>query len=216
MGPYLALSGYLTSEEHHIVGKRGSGVGMIQIWKISTDPDVKPHLEICIIHPWGACFDLKWWPMSEHEPADSARIGLLGGCFQDGTFRILCIPRWQVKEHSSEPMFLNVTKPWFTGDLEITNCLKFTWGGRESLAIGCTNGFLALYHVPSIIHGTCLEPIAFFPGHDSFVRDLSFQGGSDPCAPHQLLTSGADGRLLIWDTRDLFTSIPIFRTRGMH
>ncbi|KNE64546.1 hypothetical protein AMAG_09907 [Allomyces macrogynus ATCC 38327] len=82
MGEYLAVSGYLTLAEHHAVGDLVVGPGTIQIWHVPTttttiDDDAGPPaatLALCIVHEWGPCFDLHWWPVSINEPADSPRL----------------------------------------------------------------------------------------------------------------------------------------------
>ncbi|KNE63355.1 hypothetical protein AMAG_08492 [Allomyces macrogynus ATCC 38327] len=228
MGEYLAVSGYLTPAEHHTVGDRVEGPGTIQIWHIPTitaDDDAgtpAATLALCIVHEWGPCFDLHWWPVSVNEPADSPRLGLLGACFGDGKFRVLAVPRPHARDDaamdvdgaSATTAYLAPHAVFFEHAVDGTTCFKFTWGGAARVAIGCADGSLSVLDWPSVAARTCTAPAVHIPAHDAFVRDLAFEGGSNPLDPYQLVTCGADGRMLAWDLRDLGVACQLHRARA--
>ncbi|ORZ31158.1 WD40-repeat-containing domain protein [Catenaria anguillulae PL171] len=208
---FLAIGGYQNTIDYHVVGARCPGFGTIQVWDVTLENNSEPpQLVCCIHHDWGACFDLKWWPGSYHDNVeDSLRIGLLGGCFADGGFRLFSVPRVEKPgEHVAlDRVVFEVLRPE-------SNCLSFDWGGTEKLAIGFSNGFMSVYDVPFMLQGFQHALMTHFPAHDSFVSGVSFERGVNPHAPLQVMSCGSDGRFLVWDTRDLSAPLVLSRSRA--
>ncbi|RUS23613.1 hypothetical protein BC938DRAFT_474877, partial [Jimgerdemannia flammicorona] len=72
---YLAVGGYAgTTDEHHPIGERLAGKGMVQVWRVDTriggpapDEEKGPTLELCIVHEYGCAYDIKWCPYGTYE-----------------------------------------------------------------------------------------------------------------------------------------------------
>ncbi|KAI9219222.1 WD40-repeat-containing domain protein [Blastocladiella britannica] len=172
-----------------------------------------PRLALLLEHQWGPCFNLEWWPGSASSVHDntSPLLGILGGCFGDGAFRLLAVPR--PTPDIDEPVVLQVQSVLMKAYRPDTTYFCFTFGGDRRVALGCANGFITIYDIPwALANPVDPEPMAHFPAHDAFVRDVSFESGAE--VPNVLSTSGADGRLNVWDLRDLFVPIPLFRARA--
>ncbi|KAI8808589.1 WD40-repeat-containing domain protein [Cladochytrium replicatum] len=147
-------------------------VSCIQIWEISptmlngSDPSEQPRLSLCILHDWGATFDMQWMPYGGYEsieeyqtsqlPDQLPSLGLLALITGDGHLRILNVP------HPAALYDLAAQYPQM--DLEKPLCARYTdvmleasfphllpirlsWSGHESVAVGASDGSMLTYRL---------------------------------------------------------------------
>ncbi|KAI9137403.1 WD40-repeat-containing domain protein [Paraphysoderma sedebokerense] len=221
--------------------------GIIQIWHLgdgvtnsTIDSEMqKPKLDLCLVHDWGVCLDLKWWPIGlYHDPRTNATtsnengtsdgqlneelgsIGILGGTFADGSFRLFVVPhpervREKLKVTSdNEPCFVRIKKVLLDATLPDSTYSKFNFGGLFRIAVGASNGFISIFSLLSASNTSSPKPEIYFPAHDSCVRDIFFGHGGSPSEGNQLISCGLDGKLLFWDLSDLFVPVQLHRTRA--
>ncbi|KAL1918315.1 uncharacterized protein VTP21DRAFT_2975 [Calcarisporiella thermophila] len=243
---YLAISGYRgTSDEHHgLHSKQPATKGCIQIWRIDSQHEVadgepRAMLDLCLLHDFGYSRDIKWCPYGtfvecpseKTGPSDSppGRLGLLAGCFGDGSLKIFNIPHPEMlrRQHGvgqDETVFVQLTKPLFLATLPDTRLHTVCWMGHTQIAAGCSNGkssscCIVVWNIeealepPTIMEEeyriSAFEPLHYLPAHDSCVSMIEWGGPNDPTL---IASTGKDGRVLARDLRDPWTVIPIART----
>ncbi|KAJ3055507.1 hypothetical protein HK097_010282 [Rhizophlyctis rosea] len=193
----------------------------LQIWKVpgpldsrlETGVDGEPKLVMCVLHEWGCLFDLAWAPwgwfegVSEFErkkekgtvsEGNLPRLGLLAASFGDGGMRVLQVPHPESLrahfgvEEDDEPLFVRVKEPLYETKHPETLLWKLAWGTPDTIAIGCTNGEMAIYCLQELFESRkpnnkgkqpigsnrlaakFTDPIITFPSHDTCVRQLQW------------------------------------------
>ncbi|KAI4286601.1 MAG: hypothetical protein L6R35_004143 [Caloplaca aegaea] len=196
----------------------------IQIWSFSTsqkplnetllDTDNPPRLKMVICTDWGDPKDLRWCPMpsvpEECDQGDGGRpVGLLAGIWSDGHVRVLDIQLEQIDD-MQDTQYLRYTSAAFTAKPPSTLCTSVTWLSPTELAVGCANGYLAIWSIypspPASSPQTCSRatsssspsPLLYYPLHPSYILSLST---AYPLAPHLLATSSAAGYLRLTSLR---------------
>ncbi|KAL7747828.1 hypothetical protein RI367_006763 [Sorochytrium milnesiophthora] len=224
---YLAVAGYNGTDEHYAVGHAVASRSMIQLWRTDLAESGLPELDMVLIHDWGACFTLQWWPVAPAQllsticegHASLPRLGVLAGCFSDGHMRLFVVPHPQAVRqlHSPEgPVAIHITSTLLDVTAPDSCAFRFALGGSGMLAVGYSNGFVSLHDLDALETGEAAEPLAYFPAHDTFVTSLSFNHSDDPDKePKQLVSTGADGRILLWDLHDATVALPLWRAHGV-
>ncbi|KAL8652446.1 MAG: hypothetical protein Q9210_002673, partial [Variospora velana] len=196
----------------------------IQIWSFSTsqrplnetllDADYLPRLKMVICTDWGDSKDLRWCPMpSVPEECDQGEarwpVGLLAGIWSDGHVRVLDIQLEQIDD-TQDTQYLRYTSAAFSAKPPSTLCTSVTWLSPTELAVGCANGYLAIWSIypppPASSPHTCSlatsssspSPLLYYPLHPSYILSLST---AYPIAPHLLATSSAAGHLRLTSLR---------------
>ncbi|CAG8561795.1 9461_t:CDS:1 [Paraglomus brasilianum] len=236
---YLAVGGYKsTTDEHREIGiKQTTNMqNIIQIWRIDCrdEKDINgeergsPYLDMVICHDYGCVYDLKWCPYGacelvdgdvEENDSDNAethvkRLGILAGCFGDGTVRFFVIPspdeiRRRLGKNDAETLYIKFKQEIIKLSLPGILCWTLEWGGHEKVAVGCTNGYIATWNIydilsnqneqQSISYSNLLCPTRYVWSHDSSVRQVLWNSHSNPT---HILSCGHDGKIQIFDERD--------------
>ncbi|KAJ3415402.1 hypothetical protein HDV05_004996 [Chytridiales sp. JEL 0842] len=199
---YIAVGGYKgNSEEHMTVGYRQSTDlrNCIQIWSCGSvlsnlgeppkkkredsDGDVEmgdvdeddveePRLELCILHEWGNCVDLKWAPYGGYESEsyfldkrskgethedDLPRLGFLGISFGDGSMKVLNVPHPKALRKAlgftelGKPMFVRCDTLLMNAKLDNGLLWRLSWGGIDKIVTGMSDGSMALWSVKNAL-----------------------------------------------------------------
>ncbi|KAF8495375.1 hypothetical protein JB92DRAFT_2993071 [Gautieria morchelliformis] len=212
----------------------------IQIWSLSptqrtsdhesmdTDLDEDPgsmKCELIICIDCGPAHDLKWCPLPSHDKRSSSgsslpsslpgKLGLLGGAFEDGSVSLYTVPDPDDLLFSDKSPHHVRLSPSLRIELEDTMCWSMDWANSEVIAVGCTNGSVAIFRVKEALeHPTDqrLCPTHYFTVHQSAIRSVSWvrapptstSGVSRPDRdPTVLVSGGYDGAQMVTDIRDL-------------
>ncbi|EUC63024.1 WD domain, G-beta repeat protein [Rhizoctonia solani AG-3 Rhs1AP] len=156
---------------------------------------------------------LKWCPLptnDENEVGDTIRkLGILAGVFGDGAVRIYAVPDPAGYEADNEPAYVRLTRPLVHLALPDARFTYLDWGNSEVLAMGCSNGHIAVYNLKSAIqetpdpHGLSVLPTHYIHVHQSRVQSVKWirlpgEPGQDP---HMIVSGGFDGHIYVTDLR---------------
>ncbi|TKY88193.1 hypothetical protein EX895_002903 [Sporisorium graminicola] len=226
----------------------------LQIWSIAPDTAAstsaangekgkgQARLEMVLCHEAGAAFKLAWCP-SGHDFADAdsnekqggapRRLGLLAGCFADGSLSVFSVPhpefvRSKQSEKPSEgPLHIRLD-PILRLEHPQQAATSLAWAGGELLAFGGSQGWVGVWNTGHILrspHPSPTPPPQYVVrAHRSAITDSTFillppidaNGIARTSAPPTtLFTVSLDGWTAIVDlTRGAAT--PIERTRAVH
>ncbi|KAI0373079.1 hypothetical protein BV20DRAFT_990682 [Pilatotrama ljubarskyi] len=189
----------------------------------------------------GPAFEVKWCPLPSNDRSrDSGdgmhgprKLGIIGGTFEDGSLTFYTVPDpttiSRPTGHSAdEPILVKLLDPLLRIELEETSCWCFDWANSEVVAVGCTNGSIAVYNVGKALIGepvatdTPLLPTHYFTAHQSAIRSLSWvraptisaSGEATTDDPTVIASGGYDGVECITDIRDMCGNA-INRTRDV-
>ncbi|TEB18204.1 hypothetical protein FA13DRAFT_1804002 [Coprinellus micaceus] len=229
---YIAVAPFPNSSHSPEIGvkvQRPSN-SCIQIWSLSAkgeDRDagqMKCEMVLCLNN--GPAVDLKWCPLPSHDEFDfessPRKLGLLSGTFEDGSFCVYAVPEPQdmAKEPSGEPVLVKLPDPILRIEMAETSCWTFDWANSERVAIGTTNGVIAVYDVSKALHSftdpdattvTNLRPSHYMTVHQAAIRALAWiQAPSYSSSGEVLLnddptviaSGGYDGVECLLDLRD--------------
>ncbi|KAF8177239.1 hypothetical protein BJ912DRAFT_986062 [Pholiota molesta] len=241
---YLAVAPFPSQSHSPDIGRKVSrpSYACIQIWALSSarkstsprknslkSPDfgrMKCEMVICIDS--GPAYDLKWCPLPSHDFRDEAKphkkLGLLGATFEDGSFCVFVIPDpldiRPPNHDDSQPIYVKLPRPILRIELEETSCWTFDWANSEVIAIGTTNGTIAVYNIGAALKAavnndqptiTDLIPTHYLSLHQSAIRALGWIKAPQ-CwpsgAPHTdqdptvIASAGYDGMECLTDIRD--------------
>lgn len=201
----------------------------LQIWEFASLPTLrkesaaidfskKPWLRAVFSFDWGIVKKMKWCPLPTRGTAGAANIqlGLLAGVWDDGKVRILDL---QIpiggKPHTTQ--YIYISKAAFEFKPPNTICTCITWLSSSSIAVGCANGYVAIWDIAHAIKQTIQNPPTnprpwFFEAlHGSYVLSLT---SCYPSRPHVLMTNGMDGFIRMTDLRSPnLDAIPAQRVR---
>ena len=189
------------------LGETGSGPGLLQFWRISSN--TAPVFLFGLCHSSGNIWSLEWCP------SGGQGLGPLAAACSDGSVRIWSIPHPDTANHIQlgglyqPPPGLNLV---CAGE-EPGQCLGLSWyrgPGHQYLASCHASGLVSLWHLTSrsalLRDGDSLGPVQTWLAHHGSVTGVSLcPGGSE--RPSYLITGGTDRCYKFWDLRD--TSIPI-------
>ncbi|KAF8632767.1 hypothetical protein AX15_001702 [Amanita polypyramis BW_CC] len=250
---YLAVVPFPSSAHFPEIGVRVTrpSPACIQIWSFECasrpDPEgntsrntpiVQCEMVICVDE--GPSYELKWCPLPSHDSHNDQfrprKLGLLGGTFEDGSFAIYAIPDpadMKPQNHeNAQPIFVKLSDPLLRIELEETSCWTFDWANSELIAIGTTNGIIAVYNVgPALKRAgdsaaatvTDLLPSHYIGVHQSAIRALCWIR-APPCWPSGavrkddnptvIASGGYDGVECLTDIREEHGSV-MNRTRDV-
>ncbi|KAJ3511591.1 hypothetical protein NLJ89_g4010 [Agrocybe chaxingu] len=240
---YLAVAPFPSHSHSPDIGRKVArpSFACIQIWSLSSirnpssrkSPSKKPDYgqmkcEMVVCLDTGPAYDVKWCPLPSHDPESAEhtprKLGLLAGTFEDGSFSVFVIPdpndvRPRGHDHSA-PLYVNLSHPILRIELPETACWSFDWANSGLVAIGTTNGCIAVYDIQAAL-GSCAEgnvatvtdilPTHYITVHQSAIRSLAWirappsSPSGTPCLdqdPTTIASGGYDGMECMTDIRE--------------
>ncbi|KAI0723855.1 hypothetical protein C8T65DRAFT_627670 [Cerioporus squamosus] len=200
--------------------------------------EMRCELVLCIES--GPAFELKWCPLPSGDTAMGAqssgaaprKLGIIAGTFGDGSLTFYAVPDPFAVERpadhpENEPIYLKVD-PLLRIELEETCCWSFDWANSEVVAIGCSNGNIAVYNVAQALRAGSqrstqpLLPTHYFTAHQSAIRSLAWvrapvydvEGEMTSDDPTVVVSGGYDGVECVTDIRDMCGNV-MNRTRDV-
>lgn len=190
-------------DEQHVFGMKNESAyskASIQIWKINV-PSQTIEIAFHYMHPFGSLFDLKWSPVIFD---DYSGLGILACTFMDGSCRILQIPHPSLikskflKHKTGTEIHLHMPS---------TMMWRCSWNSVNNLAIGCTNGHLAVFKFS--FDNVLGQSLLFYTRvHDSSIRSLKWIDDG------LIISGGNDGRLMVTSVQSPWTPLQIHRSVG--
>ncbi|KAJ5760757.1 hypothetical protein N7520_007913 [Penicillium odoratum] len=179
--------------------------GTIQLWEFrakeagtqrnTIDMSFEPQLRLLLCSEWGDLRRMAWCPMGREKRGDADKglidIGLLAGVWGDGKVRVLDI---KLHQGSSTLKYAKIMSPAFEAIPTSTVCTCLTWLSPSDIAVGCGNGFVAVY---SILPCSTSEPQPYFYHqiHATYVLNIT---SIYPTNPHLISTISVDGETRLW------------------
>ncbi|KZT44018.1 hypothetical protein SISSUDRAFT_1039286 [Sistotremastrum suecicum HHB10207 ss-3] len=188
--------------------------GQLQIWSLEKSNITGLPVIACdmvLELDCGPALDLKWCPLPSH---GQDVLGLVAGTFQDGSLSIFPVPAPDSYADAPTAPTIRMVRPAVRIEIEETACLCFDWANSEVIAVGCTNGYIAIFDVREAILGKGEEgliPLQYIFVHQSAIRNLTWildpptsnEGtprlAEDPCL---IISVGFNGVLNLTDLRE--------------
>ncbi|KAG6911400.1 hypothetical protein DXG01_016497 [Tephrocybe rancida] len=251
---YLAVAPFPTSSHSPEIGVKvsRSSHACLQIWSLAPTPpsnsapkakgkevdrgEMKCEMVLCIES--GPAHELKWCPLPSHDDHSEKRrprkLGLLSGVFEDGSWSVYVVPfpeDVRADGDLSQPVYVKLPEPLVRIELEETNCWTFDWANSEQIAIGTTNGIIAVYdlgpYLKAINTDTALIsdilPTHYITVHQSAIRALAWIRAPPSTStgaprtdgdPTVIASGGYDGMECMTDIREGHGSV-MNRTRDV-
>ncbi|KAL8784914.1 MAG: hypothetical protein Q9195_008851 [Heterodermia aff. obscurata] len=204
----------------------------IQIWTFtrSAAPDntvhLNPELRAVICTEWGYARHLRWCPMPRDPRTDGSEtrvhLGLLAGVWSDGYVRVLDV--YSDAQRSSSTTYVKYKSASFEARPPETLCTCVTWLSQTDIAVGCANGYLAVWNIfpqnPRPVQDTPLRPARrgkatsdrqskrpsistprpylYVPIHHTYILAIT---SAYPSSPQLICTSSASGHTRLTDIR---------------
>ncbi|CEI93818.1 hypothetical protein RMCBS344292_08044 [Rhizopus microsporus] len=229
---YLAVAGYRGASEERIglneEQPTGTYKNCVQLWKlklsVKQEPE-EPLLDVCILHDFGAVYDLKWCPYGVYEevPEDTGnglpKLGILAMACGDGTIRTLVVPHPDALRTSlnlnHNTVYLRVKSSRCTFAATNSKPLTIQWGGHKKLASGGTGNDVSIWNMESAL----TQPTTRYGQHlifsyvvlDSPSKCITWRGQEDP---YHIIVCGFDGQIQVIDIRDPCIPFTFMRSRG--
>ncbi|KAG6369764.1 hypothetical protein JVT61DRAFT_13581 [Boletus reticuloceps] len=199
------------------------------------DPaEVRCEMVLCLES--GPAQEIKWCPLPAHDPWEGAppriprRLGILAGTFEDGSLSIYVVPDPEdvrPPEHdAARPVFVGLPEPALRIEHEGASCWSLDWANSEVIAVGLTNGCLAVYNVKQALESgetSNIFPTHFIAVHQSAIRALAWirvpptDGSGVPNLsedPMVIASGGYDGVECLTDIREPHGNV-VNRTRDV-
>lgn len=246
---YLAIAPFSSRSHSPLIGAKVQRPvpACVQIWGLrskrgnasqadrSLAGEIKCEMVVCLES--GPAFEIKWCPLPSHDQWNKVhmrehprKLGLLAGTFDDGSLSIYVVPDPEdvrnKDDHPMRPTFVHLPEPLLRIELEETSCWSLDWANSETIAVGCTNGCVAVYDIGHAIRtgqDRNILPTHYIPIHQSAVRALAWirvpptNGSGVPSIsedPTVLATGGYDGLECLTDIREPHGNI-VNRTRDV-
>ncbi|THC98971.1 hypothetical protein EYZ11_001522 [Aspergillus tanneri] len=156
------------------------------------DMSSKPRLRLTLCTNWGDLKRIAWCPMArdsrDEDDEDALKnIGLLAGIWGDGCVRVIDV---KLSRDPRKTEFCRVASPVFEAKPPSTVCTCVAWLSPSDIAVGCANGFVAVWSIAS--SSTSPQPLPYFyePLHSTYILNLT---SAYPTYPHLLSTTSMDG-----------------------
>ncbi|KAG2154101.1 hypothetical protein DEU56DRAFT_773050 [Suillus clintonianus] len=247
---YLAIAPFSSRSHSPMIGAKAQRPvpACVQIWGLqskqandsqadqSSVGELKCEMVLCLES--GPAFEIKWCPLPSHDQWNEVhmgehprKLGLLAGTYEDGSLSVYVVPDPEdVRSKNGDPMrptFVHLPEPLLRIELEETSCWSLDWANSETIAVGCTNGYVAVYdiggHAVRTGQSQNILPTHYISIHQSAVRALSWirvpptNGSGVPSTsedPTVLATGGYDGLECLTDIREPHGNI-VNRTRDV-
>ncbi|EJD05772.1 uncharacterized protein FOMMEDRAFT_104009 [Fomitiporia mediterranea MF3/22] len=193
----------------------------------------KCELVLCL--DCGPAHEIKWCPLPSHDswsnssPSGKRKLGLLAGTFEDGSLSIFVVPDPDDLSSGLEerPKFVKI-QPVIQLELEETCMWSLDWANSERIAVGCTNGSIAVYNIHEALvkdstRDSEILPTHYLSIHQSAVRSIKWipipSAAADGSlkfthSPTKIASGGYDGCEIVTDLRDGWGCI-LNRTRDV-
>ncbi|KAI0831441.1 hypothetical protein BC628DRAFT_1336499 [Trametes gibbosa] len=205
---YLAVAPFPTKSHSPFIGSRvrRPSPAYIQIWTLQSSSHVDDPMEV---------------DESVSHKGNPEKLGILGGTFEDGSLTFYTIPDPNTIRRAAG----NFMEQPLLGQIRPAGA---SWANSEIVAVGCTNGSIAVYNVKKALHGEVntqdqpLLPTHYFRVHQSAIRSLSWirapvyspDGEVTEDSPTVIASGGYDGVEYITDIRDMCGNV-LNRTRDL-
>ncbi|KAK9461788.1 uncharacterized protein V1516DRAFT_616588, partial [Lipomyces oligophaga] len=197
---YLAVAVMTNSEEISMpIFQPRPSPSVIQIWSSNLDSTDEPKLVTCLLHKWGTPTNLKWSPVEKGRT--EAVIGTLGAVFNDGTVKLVEVPR----SMGSKTEYFRVEAPARVLSLPGMGIHSLAWIDSGQIAVGSTTGFIAVFDLLDGLQEEDSEtslltsPKFCEPVHESVVIAMTSCG---PDLPYFIASTSMDGYTRAIDVRD--------------
>ncbi|KAJ1599821.1 hypothetical protein NDA14_003063 [Ustilago hordei] len=230
----------------------------LQVWSVSPDSPAasdggkgskgEAKLEMVVCHEMGAAYKVAFCPIGHDYSAHGVeeqgmqgrlrRLGLLAGCFADGSLSIFSIPnpdsiraaqtKSKAKASADTPLYIRLD-PILTLEHLHQSATSLSWAGGELLAFGGSQGWIGVWNIGRILRNPSRSippppPDYVIRAHRSAITDLTFilappisSSGHilHTCLPQTLFSVSLDG----WTA---YISLPrcsatsIERSRAVH
>ncbi|MCJ1392057.1 hypothetical protein MMC18_004924 [Xylographa bjoerkii] len=182
-----------------------------------------PSLVQILCTDWGALKQFRWCPVPKEvrktDEEEKTFVGLLAGIWSDGYVRVLDV---QIENAQSSPsIYVKYQGAAFASRPPNTVCTCLTWLSAAEVAVGCANGFVAIWNIaesilsvpttefmdipvlqPTPLPSSSSEPIRpwfYHCLHHSYILSLA---STYPSQPHFLVSASMDGYLRLTDIRN--------------
>eukprot|EP00873_Tetraselmis_striata_P000788 jgi/Tetstr1/421052/TSEL_012097.t1 len=219
------------------------GAGMLQIWRVAVPkavasraaaPPLCVEMYLGLLHGGRVTWDLAWCPAPAAEapwcgsaaPSCSPMLGLLAAVHGDGRVAVYGVPDAGTVDATAGPLVLR-PEPTLAADLgEMMDCMPscVSWlpiAPFDLLAVGCWGGQVVVLRCnPDCGEGRLLEPLATMMGSAFPIRSIAFPPAGevaeaeDGADRNTVAVAGDEGRVVVWDIRDVFT--PVFEGPSSH
>ncbi|KAH7889341.1 hypothetical protein F5I97DRAFT_1993652 [Phlebopus sp. FC_14] len=251
---YLAIAPFPTRSHAPSIGVKAQRPtpACVQIWALrprERDPnameedepsqegaETKCEMVLCL--EGGPAQEIKWCLLPAHDPWEDniqprdgpRKLGILAGTFEDGSLSVYTVPDpmdIRPAEHDpSFPVFVKLREPDLRIELEGTSCWSIDWANSEVIAVGCTDGCIAVYDIGRALRngdGPNIFPTRFVAVHQSAIRAVAWirlpptdsKGiPADSEDPTIIASGGYDGVECLTDVREPHGNV-INRTRDV-
>ncbi|KAL5338703.1 hypothetical protein BJX70DRAFT_191584 [Aspergillus crustosus] len=180
----------------------------LQVWAFRADKGRKttkaidmtfePRLRSVWGTNWGDLRRMAWCPITrgprdEDEEDVLRNIGLLAGVWGDGYVRVVDV---KISRDPNTTDFYRVDNPLFEAKPLSTVCTCVTWLSASDIAVGCANGFVAVYSIappttePRSEGQFSPSPYFYHPVHSTYVLNIA---SAYPTHAHVIATTSMDG-----------------------
>ncbi|RJE18822.1 hypothetical protein PHISCL_08839 [Aspergillus sclerotialis] len=159
----------------------------------TMDMRFKPRLRLALCTDWGDLRCFAWCPMGrdtrEEDEEDVQRnIGLLAGVWGDGVLRVIDV---KMPRGADATEYYKVESPVFAAKPPSTLCTCLTWLSPSDIAVGCADGFVAIWNIAhSEISTPTPIPYFYHRVHATYILSVA---SAHPTHPHLLATVSMDG-----------------------
>ncbi|KAG2009097.1 hypothetical protein GB937_008036 [Aspergillus fischeri] len=159
----------------------------------TLDMSIKPRLRLALCTDWGDLRRMAWCPMPraarDEDDEDPLRnLGLLAGVWGDGYVRVIDV---KLSRNPNATEFNKVHTPVFEAKPPSTVCTCVAWLSPTDIAVGCANGFVAIWSITASEEtSTASLPCFYEPIHRTYILNLA---SAYPTHPHLLCTTSMDG-----------------------
>ncbi|KAE8357725.1 hypothetical protein BDV27DRAFT_138806, partial [Aspergillus caelatus] len=166
------------------------------------DMNFKPKLRMALCTNWGDLRRMAWCPIrrdSREEDDDDAlkSVGLLASVWGDGYVRALDI---KLSRDPNKAEYYAVQSPVFEAKPPSTLCTCLTWLSPSDIAVGCANGFVAIWSIVPLPNSpTNPFPYFYHPIHSTYILNLA---SAYPTNAHLITTTSMDGETRLWSVLD--------------
>lgn len=230
---FLVVSASAGAPLTYIGDKQPACAASLQLWSVSPDTEQAKGIarfEMVLCHEAGAAFKLAWCPVGHdysHGAHGGSRLGLLAGCFADGSVAVFSVPHPDSFQRGEGPVHVRL-EPVLRLEHAQQAATSLAWAGGELLALGGARGWIGVWNVGRILRcstrpGRCM-PDYGVRAHRSAVMDMAFvlmppvdadgRAQTDGL-PMTLFTVGADGRTALVDLCRA-SAVALERSRTVH